>query len=214
VLDSKSEEDQALLAPLERPIDFLGEAARAHLDQVLAFLRDWGVPFEIDPGIVRGLDYYRRTAFEAHYQGIGAQSALGGGGRYDGLVENLGGPPMPGVGWAMGVERVLDAMAQEALAAAADEAPELFLVPLDDAAIAEVAALAVRLRRSRRVEHAYVRRNPGKGLRDADRSGATFAGLRGEAERRKDVLQLKHMASGEQTEVPVSDLEGFLDARA
>ncbi|HKI56138.1 MAG TPA: histidine--tRNA ligase [Trueperaceae bacterium] len=214
VLDSKSEEDQALVAPLERPIDFLGEAARAHLDQVLAFLRDWGVPFEIDPGIVRGLDYYRRTAFEAHYQGIGAQSALGGGGRYDGLVENLGGPPMPGVGWAMGVERVLDAMAQEALAAAADEAPELFLVPLDDAAIAEVAALAVRLRRSRRVEHAYVRRNPGKGLRDADRSGATFAGLRGEAERRKDVLQLKHMASGEQTEVPVSDLEGFLDARA
>jgi len=213
VLDSKSEEDQAIVASLKRPIDFLGEAARAHLDRVLAYLRDWEVPFEIDPGIVRGLDYYRRTAFEAHYQGIGAQSALGGGGRYDGLIEMLGGPALPGVGWAMGSERVLDAMAQEHALDGGAGGPELFLVPLDEDAVAEVTSMAMRLRARRRIEHAYVRRNPGKGLRDADRSGALYAGLRGESERAKGVLKLKHLASGEQTEVAWDDVERFLDGR-
>ncbi len=214
VLDSKAEQDQALLAGLKRPVDFLGEAARAHLDEVTGHLRDWQVPFEIDPGIVRGLDYYRRTAFEAHAQGIGAQSALGGGGRYDGLIENLGGPPLPGVGWALGSERVLDAMAQERAVHADEPRPLLFLVPLDEPAVAEVARMAVRLRRGRHVEHAYVRRNPGKGLRDADRSGAVFAGLRGDTERSRGVLQLKRLATGEQTEVAEDELARFLDEHA
>lgn len=211
VLDSKAEQDQVLLETLKRPIDFLGDAARAHLEKVMSYLRDWGVPFEVDPGIVRGLDYYRRTAFEAHCQGIGAQSALGGGGRYDGLIEMLGGPALPGVGWAMGSERVLDAMTAADARHTDAPRPELFLVPLDDDAVIEVASLAVRLRASHRVEHAYQRRKPGKGLRDADRSGAVYAGLRGEAERANGVLQVKHLASGEQTEVAWYDVEHFLE---
>ncbi|MEJ2667147.1 MAG: histidine--tRNA ligase [Deinococcales bacterium] len=210
VLDSKAEQDAAVLEGLKRPIDFLGDAARSHLDQVLECLRDWDVPFEIDPGIVRGLDYYRRTAFEAHYEGIGSQSALGGGGRYDGLIESLGGPPLPAVGWAMGSERVLDAMEQEQAVAAPPDRPMLFLVPLDEDAVSEVAALAVRLRSAHRVEHAYAPRNPGKGLRDADRRGAVYAGLRGESERAGDVVQLKHLGSGEQTRVRVAELARFL----
>lgn len=213
VLDSKDEGDQALVAGLKRPLDFLGPEARAHLDAVRSYLDAWDVPFEIDPAIVRGLDYYRRTAFEVHYEGIGAQSALGGGGRYDGLVESLGGPPTPGVGWAFGIERVLDAMVQEGALPPADGAPVLFLVPLDEEAVSEMAALAVRLRRSYRVEHAYAPRNPGKGLREADRRGALFAALRGEAERRDDTLQLKRLASGEQTTVATDALEGFLEGQ-
>ncbi|MCD0175406.1 histidine--tRNA ligase, partial [Deinococcus sp. 14RED07] len=89
ILDSKSEDDQTLIAQLNvKPmLDFLGEDARANFDAVQGYLRDWGVEFDVDPSIVRGLDYYRRTAWELHHEGVGAKSALGGGGRYDGLAE-------------------------------------------------------------------------------------------------------------------------------
>ena len=210
VLDSKSEEDQALLEGLKRPIDFLGEGARAHLDEVRGYLDAWDVPYEIDPAIVRGLDYYRRTAFEVHFEGIGAQSALGGGGRYDGLIERLGGPPLPGVGWAVGIERVFDALAQEGVAPVDEDRPALFLVPLDEPAVLEVTRLAIALRDHVRVEHSYQPRNPGKGLKEADRSGAAFAGLRGGSEREQGVLQVKHLASGEQAPVAESELLRYL----
>jgi histidyl-tRNA synthetase len=94
---------------------------------------------------VRGLDYYRRTAFEIHADGIGAQSALGGGGRYDGLVAQLGGPDVPGIGWAFGIERVLDALEQAAWPRPRAR-PLLYLVPMDDDAVAEVAGIARELR--------------------------------------------------------------------
>ena len=214
VLDSKDAGDQEIVRELKRPLEFLNDDARAHFDAVKAFLTDWGVPFTVDSGIVRGLDYYRRTAFEVHHAGIGAQSALGGGGRYDGLVEHLGGPATPGIGWAFGVERVLDAMVQDGVAGDADSKPLLFLVPLDEAAVAEVAQTAYTLRGLFTVEQAYRVRNPGKGLRDAERSGARFAGLRGERERERGVYTLKDLESGEQLEVAETDLESFLEARA
>jgi len=213
VLDSKDDEDLSLLAGLKRPLDFLGDAARAHLDEVRRYLDGWGVPYDVDPAIVRGLDYYRRTAFEVHFEGIGAQSALGGGGRYDGLIENLGGPALPGVGWAVGIERVLDALAQEGIAPAVDDRPALYLVPLDEPAVLEVTRLASVLRERFRVEHSYQARNPGKGLKEADRSGATYAGLRGGSERERGVVQLKHLASGEQQAVGEDDLPGYLEQR-
>jgi histidyl-tRNA synthetase len=206
LLDSKDERDQALLAPLRRPLDMLGDAARAHLDAVTGYLDAWQVPFELDPAIVRGLDYYRRTAFEVHHRGIGAQSALGGGGRYDGLLRQLGGPDLPGIGWALGVERLFDAMEGEGVAPPTRHRPLAYLVPMDDAAVAEVAGLARALRREFRVEHGYARRAPGKGLRDADRAGAVFAVLRGSREREADAVTLKHLESGEQHEVPVEQL--------
>ncbi len=211
VLDSKDEGDQQLIANLKRPLEMLSGAALEQFEQVQSYLSAWGVPFDIDPGIVRGLDYYRRTAFEVHYHGIGAQSALGGGGRYDGLLELLGGPNLPGVGWAIGIERVLDALEQEEPRVAAVEGPALFIVPLDDAAVAEGAALAQRLRaQGLRVEFAYQRRNPGKGLRDADRLGSRYAALRGDDERSRGVWQLKDLASGEQQELLAEDLGAAL----
>ena len=207
ILDSKDERDQALIRGLKRPLDVLGTEAAEHFAAVRGYLDDWGVPYEIDPAIVRGLDYYRRTAFEIHHGAIGAQSALGGGGRYDGLIESLGGTATPGVGWALGIERILDAMAEEDLAVPEPRLLDLFFVPMDDDAIPEVARETQRLRREGiAAAHAYVRRNPGKGLRDADRAGAVFAALRGSAEREHDTYQLKHLASGEQTEVAADDL--------
>ena len=192
VLDSKDERDQAIVAELERPLDRLGEGARAHFDAVCGLLEEWGVPFELDRSIVRGLDYYRRTAFEAHYPGIGAQSALGGGGRYDGLLAELGGPDLPAIGWAFGLERIADALQQEGREPVVTpaEAPSLFVVPLDEDAVGEAAALANRLRAHGRVQYAYNKRGLSKGLRDAERAGATFAVLRGERERRAGAWQL------------------------
>lgn len=207
LLDAKDAGDQKLLAALDRPLDRLGDESRAHFEAVKAYLDDWGMPYVIDPGIVRGLDYYRRTAFEAHYPGIGAQSALGGGGRYDGLIANLGGPDLPGVGWAFGIERVLAAIeAEGALRAGGQNSPVVFFVPLDDRAVAEGAAATSRLREHMQVEFAYQRRNPGKGLKDADRSGARLAALRGEQERERGVWLLKNLASGEQVEIADADL--------
>lgn len=210
LLDSKDESDQAILGELERPLAFLNPQAKAHFGAVQAYLRSWNIPFEIDEGIVRGLDYYRRTAFEIHHQGIGAQSALCGGGRYDGLIANLGGPDTPGVGWAFGMERVLDAMEQDGVRLTGASTPTLFLVPLDDEAVREVASTALTLREQLHVEHAYTRRNPGKGLKEADRSGALFAALRGSAERDRGEYQVKHLASGEQRAVAEHQLLPFL----
>lgn len=211
LLDAKDPGDRALVADLARPLDRLGAPARAHFDAVAGYLRAWGVPFEIDPGIVRGLDYYRRTAFEIHATGIGAQSALGGGGRYDGLVAQLGGPDVPGIGWAFGIERVLDALEQAGAVPPADPGPVLYLVPMDDAAVAEVAALARALRARHRVEFGYGARAPGKGLRDADRAGARWAGLLGGRERAEGAVQLKHLATGVQRTVPFAELAAALE---
>ena len=214
LLDSKDESDQMLLAPLHRPLDLLGPEARAHFDEVTAALGSWGVPFEVDRGIVRGLDYYRRTAFEVHHAGIGAQSALGGGGRYDGLLANLGGPDLPGIGWAFGVERVLDALHGEGAELGEREQTLAYLVPLDPEAVPEVARLARTLRAEHRIEHGYVARNPGKGLRDADRSGARLAVLRGSRERAASAVVVKDLRSGEQVSVALDDLPAHLRAVA
>lgn len=210
LFDSKDENDQKLLADLQRPLEYLGSEARAHFEAVQRYLQAWDVPFEIDGSIVRGLDYYRRTAFEIHHTSIGAQSALCGGGRYDGLVESLGGPPTPAIGWAFGVERVLDALEQDGITLPDPNRPTLFLVPMDEDAVAEVAASALQLRQHFHVEHAYVKRNPGKGLKEADRSGAIYAALRGSQEREAGTYQLKHLASGEQQTIPEGELGGFL----
>jgi histidyl-tRNA synthetase len=115
ILDSKSRSDQDLIAELavQPMLDFLGSEAAAHFAEVRRYLDAWDVDYEVDPSIVRGLDYYRRTAWELHHAHIGAKSALGGGGRYDGLAAQLGGQDTPGIGWAFGIERILLAMEQE-----------------------------------------------------------------------------------------------------
>lgn len=213
LLDAKDQGDQALVAPLKKPFDFLGEAANAHFQEVRNWLERWDIPYELDPAIVRGLDYYRRTAFEVHHGGIGAQSALSGGGRYDGLIESLGGPPTAGIGWAFGVERVLDAMEVDGIDIPGQRSPDVFLVPLDDEAVIEAAGLARELRRGLAVQHSMVRRNPGRGMKDADRSGSSFAALRGERERQAGTWEVKDMRTGEQENVPGNELLQYLQER-
>ncbi|WP_287418220.1 histidine--tRNA ligase [Oceanithermus sp.] len=200
ILDSKAEADRRLLEALEvRPmLEFLGEAARKHFEAVQARLRALGVPFEVDPTIVRGLDYYVRTSWEIHHELLGAQSALGGGGRYDGLSELLGGPTAPGVGWALGVERVALAMEAEGLSPAPSPGLDLYVVPLEPELVPRALEVAARFWPELRVQYALKARKPGKGLQEAEKKGARFAGLLGPDEAAAGTLTVKDLKSGEQ----------------
>lgn len=214
ILDSKSSTDQALLAELgvQPMLDFLGEEARAHFETVQGYLREWGVPFTVDPSIVRGLDYYRRTAWELHHEGIGAKSALGGGGRYDGLAEELGSKePLPGIGWAFGIERILKAVASEGLPFPAPSGPSLYLAALDEEHVALAARLALQARAAVSAEFSYRKRNAGQAFKEADKKGATWAAVIGGNEAAEQILNLKHLGSGEQVAVPFDQLNTFLE---
>ncbi len=213
ILDSKSEADQAILAErkLKPMLEFLGPAAQAFHQQVCAYLDRLGVPYRVDPSIVRGLDYYVRTAWEVHHARIGAKSALGGGGRYDGLSEMLGGPRVPGVGFGIGVERVAIALKEEGVAIPPDPSPILYLAPLDEAAKIEALALAEQLRPKVSVEMGYTPKSPRKALEEALKKGARYVGFLGEGERAKGVITLKHLESGEQKELEPLQLHSLFE---
>jgi histidyl-tRNA synthetase len=213
ILDSKSAQDQDLIRELDvRPmLDSLGDEAAVHFTQVRAYLDDWGVAYDVDPGIVRGLDYYRRTAWELHHEGVGAKSALGGGGRYDGLAEQLGGPMVPGIGWAFGIERLLLALAAEGVALPAAAGPLLYLAAMDEAQVAFAARVAIGARTAARVEFAYRPQKPGNAFRDAERRRARYAAVIGSDEAERGVLKLKHLGTGAVRDVALADLNTFLE---
>ncbi len=212
ILDSKSAGDQALIQELgvQPMLDFLGEEAAAHFAQVRTYLDAWGVAYDLDPSIVRGLDYYRRTAWELHHQGVGAKSALGGGGRYDGLSTELGGPQTPAVGWAFGIERVLLALDAEGVALPAAEGPLVFVAALDAENIGLAAEVALQVRGYARAEFAYRALKPGNVFKEAERRGAAYAALIGSEEAERGVVALKHLRSGQQREVATEELRTAL----
>ncbi|GGK20116.1 histidine--tRNA ligase [Deinococcus malanensis] len=217
ILDSKSEGDQALIAQLGvRPmLDFLGEGARAHFEQVQAYLDAWDVSYDVDPSIVRGLDYYRRTAWELHHEGVGAKSALGGGGRYDGLAQELGSKEaVPGIGWAFGIERLLLAMDAEGVALPETSGPLLYVAALDEENVAYAATVALTTRRTVRAEFAYRAMKPAAAFRDAERRGARFIALIGSDEVAQDTLSIKNLQTGQQSRVHTRDLQAFLKGQA
>jgi histidyl-tRNA synthetase len=212
ILDSKSQGDQEILAELNvKPmLEFLGPPSQAFHDSVQQYLTRLGIPYSLDPSIVRGLDYYVRTAWEVHHARIGAKSALGGGGRYDGLAEMLGGPQTPGVGWGLGIERVAIALLEEGVEIPAEAGPDLYLVPLDEAAKGQALALAESLRKQHRVEIGYSVKKAGKAIEDALKRKARFVGLLGEAERVKGAVAVKNLATGVQEDVMVEGLRQHL----
>jgi histidyl-tRNA synthetase len=216
VLDTKDEDDQALMrepsiGPMPHLLDALDPPSRAHWEQVLAGLAALGIAHEIDHGLVRGLDYYTHTAFEVHDRSLGAQSALGGGGRYDGLIEALGGPATPGTGWAIGLDRVLLVLEQRGAAVPA-RATEVYVVAMDatrDAAL----ALTRALRGEFAVDGDVESRAVGAQLKAADKSGAAVVVMLGEAEWERGEVVLKDLASGAQEVVAKDRLAGALRAR-
>jgi histidyl-tRNA synthetase len=207
LLDSKDAAMTALVAAAPKIGDCLCEACKAHFAAVLAHLDALGVPYRIEPTLVRGLDYYTRTAFEYYRRGAeGQQQALGGGGRYDGLVELLGGRPAPGIGFALGLDRVLLALGETGATAAA-EAPPLAVVvgadPADTIARLRVASLLRAEGLSVRAE--LTQRKLGRQLETASRDHAHFAVIIGD-ELNEGHVQLKDLEAGTQRLVPLAEL--------
>jgi histidyl-tRNA synthetase len=200
------------MAPAPKLVEELCAECESHLQQVLVALDALGVPHELDHTIVRGLDYYTKTAFEFQIEGIGAQSALGGGGRYDGLVEKCGGPPTPGVGLGMGLERVLLAREQCGQRAASGTRAGVFIVALGDAVWTEALKLLQELRLAGvKAELDYRRRSMKAQLRFADNEQFAQAVIIGEDELAQGIVGLKDLATGEQVEVARGGLRELLD---
>ncbi|MBH5337952.1 histidine--tRNA ligase [Streptomyces pactum] len=207
VLDDKRESVQKQLtgAPLLR--DHLCEECTAYHGQVRELLTAAGVAFEDDPKLVRGLDYYTRTTFEFVHDGLGSQSAVGGGGRYDGLSEMIGGPALPSVGWALGVDRTVLALAAEGIELDLPAATSVYAVPLGEEARRVLFGQVTALRRAGiATDFAFGGRGLKGAMKGANRSGARFAVIAGERDLAEGVVQLKDLESGEQGPVPLADL--------
>ncbi|MFC8586198.1 histidine--tRNA ligase [Streptomyces sp. NPDC057217] len=207
VLDDKREAVQKQLvgAPLLR--DYLCDACKAYHEEVRALITAADVVFEDDPKLVRGLDYYTRTTFEFVHDGLGSQSAVGGGGRYDGLSEMIGGPALPSVGWALGVDRTVLALEAEGVELDLPSATSVFAVALGEEARRILFGKVTELRRAGiAADFSFGGKGLKGSMKDANRSGARFAVVAGERDLAEGVVQLKDMESGEQRPVALDDL--------
>ncbi|GGT21578.1 MULTISPECIES: histidine--tRNA ligase [Streptomyces] len=214
VLDDKRPEVQKQLvgAPVLR--DYLCDACKAYHEEVRELLTAAGVVYEDDEKLVRGLDYYTRTTFEFVHDGLGSQSAVGGGGRYDGLSEMIGGPALPSVGWALGVDRTVLALEAEGIELELPAATSVFAVPLGEEARRVLFGIVTQLRREGvAADFAYGNRGLKGAMKSANRSGARFTIVAGERDLAEGVVQLKDMESGEQTAVPLPDVAEAIRGR-
>jgi histidyl-tRNA synthetase len=210
VLDCKVPEDQPIIETLPKIADYLDDASKAHFAAVLSALDACGVKYELNPRLVRGLDYYTRTTFEFTHGGLGAQNALLGGGRYDGLSEMLGGPKAPGIGFAMGLDRLIltlqAAQSESAPTATQPALADAYIAPLGESLNAAALELARDLRRQGlRVELG----DGGFRLKKSFEIGNKLARaivLYGEDEHASGILTLKRFATGEQTKIPRDQL--------
>jgi histidyl-tRNA synthetase len=202
VLDDKRPHIKEMTADAPVMLDHLSDTAKQHFDSVLAYLDAIGVPYAVNPRMVRGLDYYTKTTFEFVHDGLGAQSGIGGGGRYDGLMAQLGGKDLSGIGFGLGVDRALLALKAEGKAVGDDARVDVFGVPLGEQAKTRLAVLAARLRAEGvRVDLAYGDRGMKGAMRAADRSGASIALVVGDRDIEADVVGVKDLATGEQVDV-------------
>ncbi len=214
ILDSKHEAMQGLIDGAPRLLERLGSESRAHFEGLKALLDEAGLAFEVNPRLVRGLDYYNRTVFEFVTDRLGAQGTVAGGGRYDGLFEQLGGKPTPATGFGMGIERMILLLKEARIEAAA--APLAYLVHAGDAAAPLARRLAEMLRNA---GHAVVLHAGGGSfksqMKKADASGARFALVIGDDEAARGIVGVKPLReTGEQVEIAATELAPWLAARA
>ena len=213
VLDDKRESVQAQLVDAPLMVNHLCDACSAHYDQVREYLRIMNVAWTEAPRMVRGLDYYTRTTFEFTHHLLGAQSGIGGGGRYDGLMASVGGDNLSGIGFGLGTDRTLLACEAEGLAPGSAPHLDAFLVPIGSAAKARLVALSAELRAAGvRNDLAFGDRGLKGAMKAADRSGAPLVVVVGDAEVEADVAQVKTMATGDQATVAWSDLITFISS--
>ncbi|MFZ2738016.1 MAG: histidine--tRNA ligase [Burkholderiaceae bacterium] len=215
ILDSKNPDMQNLVNAAPKLMDFLGDASLVHFNRVKTILDANGVHYLVNPRIVRGMDYYNLTVFEFITQSLGSQGAIGGGGRYDYLIEQIGGKPAPAVGWALGVERVLELMKEQGLAMNEPQ-PDAYAIVPDVAALGQ----AIRCLETLRSNGLRVLMHAGNGetmgsmksqFKRADASGARYALIFGQDELAQNMVTLKFLrdGQGEQKLLPLADLANW-----
>jgi len=211
VLDCKVESDQAIIAKLPSILDHLCPECRQHFNAVTGGLDQRGLAYQITPRLVRGLDYYTRTTFEITSGALGAQDALLGGGRYDGLSEMLGGPPCPGFGFAIGEDRLL--LAFDSASSRQQEPVAVYIAWMGDEALKRAVDLARELRKEFRVELLYNPVKMKKSMGIANKLNARFAIIIGEAELASGRYQVKNMSTGAQEEVEPSQIPQYVRSK-
>jgi histidyl-tRNA synthetase len=207
ILDTKNPAMQEVVESAPKLIDFLGEDSRKHFDTVCRMLEAAGQPYRINPRLVRGMDYYNRTVFEWVTDQLGSQGTICGGGRYDGLIEQMGGKPAPAIGFGLGIERLLllvDTLGLEG----PSQAPDAYIIAATDDAAGPAITLAEALRREglRAVQNSGSIKSQ---LKRADASGARFALIVGDDELREGKVTVKNLRDGTQVDRPLADVAAW-----
>jgi histidyl-tRNA synthetase len=207
LFDDKREEMKKAMADAPLLINYLNESSRAHFDQVIQYLDSLNISYTLNPRMVRGLDYYTGTTFEFVHELLGAQSGIGGGGRYDGLMEQLGGQSLSGIGFGLGVDRALLAAEAEGVIGSDSFVSDLFIIPLGETAKLQAFTIASALRaRGKKVEIAFGDRALKGAMKGADKSGAMHVIVLGDSEISSGTVLLKDMKSGAETSVKIDSL--------
>ena len=207
LFDDKREEMRTMMADAPLLINYLNEESKLQFQQVQKFLDALGISYQLNPRMVRGLDYYTGTTFEFVHDLLGAQSGIGGGGRYDGLMEQLGGQSLSGIGFGLGVDRALLAAEAEGVIGNDDFVSDLFIIPLGETAKTKALIIAAELRNhGKTVEIAFGDRALKGAMKGADKSGATHVIVLGESELASGSVELKEMNSGQTSSVKIDSL--------
>ncbi len=211
VLDCKSPICHELTAEAPRVIDYICDDCREHFNTLCTMLGAMGIEYQIDPNIVRGLDYYTRTVFEFISEDIGAQSTVCGGGRYDGLIKEIGGPALSGIGFAMGITRIILAMQAQGIAVPEGKKMKLYIASLGTNAQSTATAIVKGLRgRGIYAECDLVGRSLKAQMKYADKIGAEYTLILGDSELESGTAVLKHMSDSTQTEIKITELDKIL----
>ena len=211
LFDDKREEMKSNMAKAPLLMDYLNAESSEHFNKVLGYLDRMNVSYVLNPRMVRGLDYYTSTTFEFVHDLLGAQSGIGGGGRYDGLMQELGGQALSGIGFGLGVDRVLLAAEAEGVINQDAFVSDLFIIPLGEEAKKMALAIAHDLRaQGKVVEIAFGDRGLKGSMKAADKTGATYSIVLGESELNTSTVELKHMKSGKSSSVKIDSLHQHL----
>jgi histidyl-tRNA synthetase len=207
LFDDKREEMKKAMAGAPLLVDYLNDSSRQHFETVIKYLDALNISYHLNPRMVRGLDYYTGTTFEFVHELLGAQSGIGGGGRYDGLMEQLGGQSLSGIGFGLGIDRALLAAEAEGVIGEDAFVSDLFIIPLGEGAKLQALTIAQELRnRGKRVEIAFGDRALKGAMKGADKSGATYVIVLGESEISSGTVELKEMKTGSSTSVKIDSL--------
>jgi histidyl-tRNA synthetase len=207
LFDDKRDEMKKAMAEAPLLVDYLTSESKAHFDQVISYLDALGISYVLNPRMVRGLDYYTGTTFEFVHELLGAQSGIGGGGRYDGLMEQLGGQSLSGIGFGLGVDRALLAAEAEGVIGSDAFVSDLFVIPLGEAAKVQALVIASELRlQGKRVEIAFGDRALKGAMKGADKSGSTYVVVLGDSEISSGTVELKEMKTGVSSSVKIDSL--------